>query len=67
MNTLSMRNQRNDVTNTATETYTVSYRIFENNGTYRKDILPGKLLVRVFEIKIDNGNIKISNVGYASK
>ena len=53
--------------NQATETYTVSYRIFENNGTYRKDVLPDELLVRVFEIKIDNGNIKICNVGFASK
>ncbi len=56
-----------EAANQATETYTVSYRIFENNGTYRKDVLPDELLVRVFEIKIDNGNIKICNVGFASK
>lgn len=45
-----------------TEIYEVSYRIFENNGTYRKDILPDETKTRVFEIKVDNGVVKINSI-----
>ncbi len=47
-----------------TEIYEVSYRIFENNGTYRDDILPDETRTRVFEIVINNGVAKINSITY---
>ena len=54
-----------ETTKEITEVYRVSYRIFENNGTYRRDILQGETRTRVFEIKINNGIIKINSIGYS--
>lgn len=46
------------------EIYEVSYRIFENNGTFRKDILPDETRTLVFEINIIKGVAKINAIGY---
>lgn len=54
----------NEENGTTTEIYEVSYRIFENNGTYRSDILPDETQTRVFEIVINNGVAKINSIGY---
>lgn len=44
------------------EIYEVSYRIFENNGTFRRDILPDETRTLVFEIYIYNGTVKINAI-----
>ncbi len=46
------------------EIYEVSYRIFENNGTFRSDILPDETRTLVFEINIANGVAKINAIGH---
>ncbi len=51
-------------TGAVTEVYEVRYRIFENNGTYRKDILPDETRTRVFELVIINGEAKINSITY---
>lgn len=49
----------------SSEVYEVSYRIFENNGTFRTDILPGDTRTLVFELYIyNNGDIKINAIGF---
>ena len=44
------------------EIYEVSYRIFENNGTFRRDILPDETRTIVFELYICNGVVKINAI-----
>lgn len=44
------------------EVYEVSYRIFENNGTFRRDILPDETRTLVFEVYIFNGEAKINAI-----
>lgn len=51
-----------EATGKITEYYEVSYRIFENNGTYRRDILPDETRTRVFEIEINGGEAKINSI-----
>ncbi len=51
-------------TGAVTEIYEVRYRIFENNGTYRTDILPDETRTRVFEVLIINGEAKINSITY---
>ncbi len=47
------------------EVYEVSYRIFENNGTFRTDILPDETRTLVFELYIYNdGTVKINAIGF---
>ena len=47
------------------EVYEVSYRIFENNGTFRSDILPDETRTLVFELYIyGDGAIKINAIGF---
>ncbi len=45
------------------EIYEVSYRIFENNGTFRRDILPDESRTLVFEVYISGGTAKINSIG----
>lgn len=47
-----------------TEIYEVSYRIFENNGTFRSDILPDETRTLVFELYISGGTVKINAIGH---
>lgn len=47
---------------TTVEIYEVSYRIFENNGTFRRDILPDETRTMVFEVYIYGGAVKINAV-----
>lgn len=50
---------------TAYEVYEVSYRIYENNGTFRSDILPDETRTIVFEIYYTNTDSpKINSIGY---
>lgn len=49
---------------TVREIYEVSYRIFENNGTFRSDILPDETRTLVFEINITKGVAKINAIGH---
>lgn len=47
------------------EVYEVSYRIFENNGTFRNDILPDETRTLVFELYITaDGTAKINAIGH---
>ncbi len=46
------------------EIYEVSYRIFENNGTFRKDILPDETRTLVFELHVSGESVKINSVGH---
>ncbi len=47
------------------EIYEVSYRIFQNNGTFRDDILPEETRTLVFELYIGtNGDAYINSIGY---
>lgn len=47
------------------EVYEVSYRIFENNGTFRTDILPDEPRTLVFELYIyGDGAVKINAIGF---
>lgn len=49
----------------SSEVYEVSYRIFENNGTFRTDILPDETRTLVFELYIfDDGTVKINAIGF---
>ncbi len=50
--------------NAVCEIYEVSYRIFENNGTFRTDILPDETRTLVFEIYIVDGVAKINAIGH---
>ncbi len=50
--------------NAVREIYEVSYRIFENNGTFRNDILPDETRTLVFEINITDGVAKINAIGH---
>ncbi len=45
------------------EKYKVSYRIFENNGTFRDDIYPDETRTLVFEVVVADGEAKISAIG----
>lgn len=47
-----------------TEVYEVSYRIFENNGTFRKDIYPDEARTLVFAVEIIDGEAKISAIAH---
>ncbi len=47
-----------------TEIYEVSYRIFENNGTFRSDILPDETRTLVFELYISGSTVKINAIGH---
>lgn len=46
------------------EIYEVSYRIFENNGTFRNDILPDETRTLVFEIYVTQGVAWINAIGH---
>lgn len=46
------------------EIFEVSYCIFENNGTFRRDILPDETRTLVYELYITNGVAKINAIGY---
>ncbi|MBR6563756.1 MAG: hypothetical protein IKK70_07450 [Clostridia bacterium] len=46
------------------EIYEVSYRIHENNGTFRRDILPDETRTLVFEIYNDQGSVTINSVAH---
>ncbi len=46
------------------EIYEVSYRIFENNGTFRGDIPSGETRTLVYEVYISGGVAKINAIGY---
>lgn len=46
------------------EIYEVSYRIFENNGTFRTDILPDDTRTLVFEVYVIGEEVKINAIGY---
>ncbi|MBO5869189.1 MAG: hypothetical protein J6Q89_00415 [Clostridia bacterium] len=46
------------------EIYEVSYRIFENNGTFRSDVLPDETRTLVFELYIYGGTVKINAIGH---
>ena len=46
------------------EIYEVSYRIFENNGTFRSDVLPDETRTLVFEIYINGDIVKINAIGH---
>lgn len=48
----------------ALEIYEVSYRIFENNGTFRSDILPDETRTLVFELYISGDTVKINAIGH---
>ena len=50
--------------NKVTEIYEISYRIFENNGTFRRDILPDDTQTLVYEIYIIDGVAKINSIAY---
>lgn len=51
-----------DNNNLTCEIYEVSYRIFENNGTFRRDVLPDETRTLVFEVYINNGEAKINAI-----
>ncbi len=46
------------------EIHEVSYRIFENNGTFRDDIYPDETRTLVFELRISKSDVKISAIGF---
>lgn len=46
------------------EIYEVSYRIFENNGTFRGDISSMETKTLVYELYITGGDIGINAIGY---
>ena len=46
------------------EIYEVSYQIFENNGTFRNDVLPDETRTLVFEIYISGDIVKINAIGH---
>lgn len=46
------------------EVYEVSYRIFENNGTFRGDIPSGETRTLVYEVYVSDGEAKINAIGY---
>lgn len=46
------------------EIYEVSYRIFENNGTFRTDILPDETRTLVFEVYVIGEEVKINAIGH---
>lgn len=48
------------------EIYEVSYRIFENNGTFRTDILPDETRTLVFEVYVIGEEVKINSIGHRS-
>lgn len=58
----SMNKPQPDNDDLACEIYEVSYRIFENNGTFRRDILPDETRTLVFELYIYNGTVKINAI-----
>lgn len=49
------------------ELYEVSYRIFENNGTFRDDIYPDETRTLVFGVEVSNGEAKISAISYRAE
>ena len=58
----SMNKPQPDNDDLTCEIYEVSYRIFENNGTFRRDILPDETRTLVFELYIYNGTVKINAI-----
>lgn len=46
------------------EIYEVSYRIFENDGTFRRDIAPDDTRTLVFEIYVSGETVQINAIGY---
>ena len=46
------------------EVFEVSYRIFENNGTFRSDILPDETRTLVFELYITDSGVMINASGH---
>lgn len=46
------------------EIFEVSYRIFENNGTFRSDVLPDETRTIVFELYITDSGAKINAIGH---
>ena len=50
--------------NTLTEIYEVSYRIFENNGTFRRDVVSTETRTLVFELKINGDTAKINSIAF---
>lgn len=46
------------------EIYEVGYRIFENDGTFRRDIAPDDTRTLVFEIYVSGETVLINAIGY---
>lgn len=51
-------------TDRTVEIFEVSYQIFENNGTFRRDILSNESRTLVFELYIQNGEALINAIGF---
>ena len=51
----------------AFEVFEVSYRIFENNGTFRRDILPEETRTLVFEIYVDGDTVLINSIAHRAE
>ena len=49
------------------EVFEVSYRIFENNGTFRRDILPDETRTLVFEIYVDGDTVLINSIAHRAE
>ena len=55
--------ETNEAGEPVSELYYVDYRIYENNGTYRRDILPDEPRTRIFEVTLGN-DPKINSITY---
>lgn len=60
----SVRTNEIDGEEVVSEVFEVRYRIFENNGTFRSDILPEETRTLVFELYIYDGTVKINAIGH---
>ena len=63
---LFKREQIKDTTDIR-EIYEVSYRIFENNGTFRDDIYPDDTRTLVFELRLSAEDVKIAAIAFKSE
>ena len=59
---ISIKHPPQTVDGNRLEIYEVSYRIFENNGTFRDDIYPDETRTLVFGVEISKGEAKISAI-----
>ena len=55
--------ETNEAGEPVSELYYVDYRIYKNNGTYRRDILPDEPRTRIFEVTLGN-DPKINSITY---